>query len=297
MTPHAADGPVRETRFDNPQLDALGIEVMTLSELYRKVPREVLTQPERVDLFILAHVVAGQGQHWLDFEEIELRAGSLMVVRPGQVQCWPGAAAYSATLVLIDPIALPYWSELSSVREGDLLALIDWQTVSQTPPSLSIEIATTLARLQQDIDAFDGSELELSLIRHEFLVLMLRIARWQRSLDRGPTLPGRQLQTYRLFLRELETSFRSEHSLRYYAGRLGYSESTLSRSCHAAEGRPAKTIIDRRITLEAKRILAHTRSPVAEIGHRLGFSEPTNFVKFFRRNAGMTPARFRQLRS
>jgi len=51
----------------------------------------------------------------------------------------------------------------------------------------------------------------------------------------------------------------------------------------------AKTYLSQRITLEAKRFLAHTNSPVAVIADRLGFDEATNFVKFFRREAGCSP--------
>ena len=61
----------------------------------------------------------------------------------------------------------------------------------------------------------------------------------------------------------------------------------------AAEGRTAKEMIDERVALEAKRLLAHTCSSLAEIGCQLGFSEATNFVKFFKRTAGMTPSTFR----
>jgi AraC-like DNA-binding protein len=45
--------------------------------------------------------------------------------------------------------------------------------------------------------------------------------------------------------------------------------------------------------LEAKRLLAHSLFPVANIGYEIGFSEPTNFVKFFRRETRLTPGAFR----
>jgi AraC-like DNA-binding protein len=48
------------------------------------------------------------------------------------------------------------------------------------------------------------------------------------------------------------------------------------------------------VLLEAKRLLAHSTASVAAVAHQLGFSEATNFVKFFRRNAGVTPKAFRQ---
>lgn len=56
----------------------------------------------------------------------------------------------------------------------------------------------------------------------------------------------------------------------------------------------AKAIIAARINLEAKRLLVHTSLPVGTIAEQLGFDEPTNFGKFFKREAGCTPAAFRR---
>jgi AraC-like DNA-binding protein len=67
----------------------------------------------------------------------------------------------------------------------------------------------------------------------------------------------------------------------------------LSRACVQVVGQTAKQLIDRRLALEAKRLLAHSQMPVAHIGHQLGFSESTNFVKFFRRLGEETPQQFR----
>ena len=72
------------------------------------------------------------------------------------------------------------------------------------------------------------------------------------------------------------------------------SDKTLSRVCLAAAGAPAKVLINQRLLLEAKRLLAHTTLPVQTIGRDLGFEEATNFVKFFRKETGMRPLAFRQ---
>lgn len=107
-------------------------------------------------------------------------------------------------------------------------------------------------------------------------------------------MTGQSRLTYRLFIQALEACFAKEHHLQYYVRLLGYSDSTISRACLAAEGRSAKEVISRRVLLEAKRLLAHSTASVAEVAYQLGFSEATNFVKFFRRNAGVTPKDFRQ---
>jgi AraC-like DNA-binding protein len=58
-------------------------------------------------------------------------------------------------------------------------------------------------------------------------------------------------------------------------------------------GRTAKQAVDDRVALEARRLLACTPLSVAEIGRRLGFPEPTNFGRFFHREAGTSPGAFR----
>ena len=56
-----------------------------------------------------------------------------------------------------------------------------------------------------------------------------------------------------------------------YAARLGCSVRTLTRASLAVTGRTAKQVVDDRVALEARRLLACTPMSVAEVGRRLGF--------------------------
>ncbi|MFI6116754.1 helix-turn-helix domain-containing protein [Kitasatospora sp. NPDC051164] len=82
-------------------------------------------------------------------------------------------------------------------------------------------------------------------------------------------------------------------SVEDYAARLGYSPRTLTRACLAATGRSAKQLADARVVLQAQRLLAHTDLPVAAIGRTLGFTQVTDFGRFFARETGRTPGDFR----
>lgn len=104
---------------------------------------------------------------------------------------------------------------------------------------------------------------------------------------------GEQAQ-FRRFRHRLETDFASRHQVQHYAQALGMSDKTLSRVCVAATGMPAKAVINARLLLEAKRLLAHTAMPVQTVASQLGFDEATNFVKFFRKAGGATPLAFRK---
>jgi AraC-like DNA-binding protein len=235
-------------------------------------------------------MTSGTGTHTVDFIDWAVSAGSLLFVRPGQVQQWHMNNMTAGEIVLIAPSALPPAEGLISAHEMGLLRIEEWPACSMLSKELVEEVVEDLSRLRREFDRFDDSDVAIMLIRHLLLVLLLRVSGWHRRRARTAYEEHASRTTYRMFLRELEVSFRRQHGLRHYAQRLGYSESTLSR---ASEGRSAKAVIDRRVALEAQRLLAYSPATVAEIGHQLGFSEPTNFVKFFARVIGGTPAAFR----
>lgn len=49
-----------------------------------------------------------------------------------------------------------------------------------------------------------------------------------------------------------------------------------------------------RILAEAQKLLKETDLSVAEIGERFAYNEPTNFTKFFKNMAGITPLQYRK---
>jgi len=55
----------------------------------------------------------------------------------------------------------------------------------------------------------------------------------------------------------------------------------------------AKEFIEEQVILEAQRLLAQGQLPIKEIAYQLGFSEPTNMVKFFKKHTQTSPAIFR----
>ncbi|KXJ55623.1 AraC family transcriptional regulator [Neptuniibacter pectenicola] len=280
---------IRQTSFENKQLTALGVEPIRLADIRAKLPNVA----ERPEFYILFLVTAGRGKHKVDFVEYALSSGSLVFIRPGQVQEWSDYAELDGEVVLIDPRSLPHGDRLYAA-DSNLLALDRWQNCTVLPRAVNDDVLDALRRLRRDFTQFDGSSLDIALVRHEVLSILLRLARWQGQLTTMARVPSRAQKTYRLFIQLLEQQYADQHSLHYYAQRLGYAQSTLSRACLKYEGVSAKVVIDRRIALEAQRMLAHSRASVAEVGFYLGFSETTNFIKFFRRVLGVTPSVFQR---
>jgi AraC family transcriptional activator of pobA len=135
--------------------------------------------------------------------------------------------------------------------------------------------------------------------RNQFLLLtagrialaMGRLAT-RRTTD-DPRLETRQAAIMRRFLELLEARYRTSHLVRDYAADLGVTAAHLSRTSRHVTGKSAIVLIQDRLTLEAKRLLVYSRMSVTEMAYELGFSDPAHFSKFFLRQTGLSPLRFR----
>lgn len=286
---------VPEVRFNNPRLSKVGVEVISLAEFRRRAGPAGLTLlagPLRVDFHHLLLVRNGRGKHVVDFVEDHFAPGSVLLVRPGQVQQWRAFDKVQGQLALVSGEALAPSVGRSDVDMG-LLNLAAWPAVSRPSPELFCEALANIERLSADVARFKGTDVEAAIIRHELLTLLLRLARELRgtALHRQP---GREAEIHAQFATELELTYSKRPSVLELTRRLGYSESTVSRACLALTGRTAKQEIDERVALEAKRLLVHSRATAAQIGYQLGFSEPTNFAKFFKRTVGCAPLEFQR---
>lgn len=286
---------IPEVHFHNPRLAPVGVEALTLQELRQRTTPSMLSAPQRVDFHHLLFVLKGHSRHMVDFVEYPLQPGSILLVRAGQVQQWHLTDELEGQLTLISAESLACATRTPAIDKG-LLALDHWPSASTPPTGLFTQAMADNDRLRADIDGFDGSLIDAAIIRQEVLTLLLRLTRMLRN-EAGASELVQEGKIYRLFCQELEASFKTRPSVLDLAKRIGFSESTLSRACLATAGRTAKEVIDQRIALEAKRQLVHSKATIVEIGHGLGFTESTNFVKFFRRIAQSTPTAFRTARA
>ncbi|SDP78416.1 AraC-type DNA-binding protein [Streptomyces sp. cf386] len=289
--------PVIERGYRNPTRPGLRLEVLTFTDLPPRLPHEEYRRVHRLDFHHLTLVHDGTGTLMVDFVDHPCRPGTLLHVRPGQVQRLPtgpdgGPADLDATIVLFTPDFPPRLPTTVRVTD-DPFGPASWQLGPDDHDRFRRALAD-LAAEYADLPDQDR-EITKELLRQLLSGILLRIARLPAP-DTGPE-KGAAQQPYRLFQHELERSFAVLRQAHDYAARLGYSLKTLNRACQRATGHTAKQLIDARVTLEAKRLLAHTELPVAAISNRLGFTEPTNFNKFFTRATGQTPGTFRDLQS
>ncbi|MFJ8147934.1 AraC family transcriptional regulator [Streptomyces sp. NPDC096094] len=252
-----------------------------------------LHRVHRIDFHVVMLFTGGPVRHMIDFAEYEATAGDLLWIRPGQVHRFSRTSEYRGTVLTMQPGFLPRATvEATGLYRYDL------------PPLLHPD-ETRLAGLTAALDQLrreyeDATSLPLSLhtavLRHTLSAFLLRLAHLAVSSAEAARhgradAPGDT--TFTLFRDAVERGFATNHSVSAYADALGYSRRTLVRAVRAATGETPKGFIDKRVVLEAKRLLAHTDMPIGRVGAAVGFPDAANFSKFFQQHTEQTPAAFR----
>ncbi|AGL19868.1 AraC family transcriptional regulator [Actinoplanes sp. N902-109] len=244
--------------------------------------------PRRLPYHLLALTTAGHGTIEIDFERHLCRPGTLVWVRPGQVLRFGAEPGLDATLVTWERTLLSA-AEVTGVPVDDLPGPTRWQLAGEDEDAVITEVA------QLGVDCVrhpaPAGDVVAGLLRHQLAVLLLRVALLGGGDHRMTS--SSETRTFARFRRDLEDGHGESRRVEDYAARIGCSVRTLTRASLALTGRTAKQVVDDRVALEARRLLACTDLSVAEIGRQLGFGEPTNFGRFFHREVGMSPGAFR----
>ena len=99
--------------------------------------------------------------------------------------------------------------------------------------------------------------------------------------------------TLRHFNFLVETHYKEEHSVAFYAEKLNKSPKTLSNSFAKYNKSPLQIIHDR-LVLETKRQLLYTDKSSKEIAYDIGFDDASHLSRLFKKQTSLTPSEFKK---
>jgi AraC family transcriptional activator of pobA len=176
-----------------------------------------------------------------------------------------------------------------------LKALAADPVVPLADPSESARLARLCAELYEE--AFLAREGYRLATRGLLSLIAVEVARLAASRARtGAVTLAPADATVEALRRLIEDHFRRERYIAFYAERLAMTPDRLNDHIKRAIGVTAGHLIRQRMLTEAKRQLVFTNQAITEVSYDLGFSDPSHFARFFRKNTGMTPQGFRERR-
>ncbi|MFI8223983.1 helix-turn-helix domain-containing protein [Pseudomonas sp. NPDC085632] len=269
--------------LDWPTPDLLHCE--TISSRSREHEWEI--KPHRhADLCQLLFVFKGQAELEIEGQRTQLQTPAIQVLPPLSVHGFRFSEDVEGFIVtLATPLINHLQAQLGEAVHALALA-------ENYPAGHDGEYLNSLfSALQAE---YNGHQPAREMLMHSLVsVIMVWVSRQAIVRHKASQRPQRQREYLNGFIQLVEETYRQHVKVEDLAHRLGISVSHLNGTCRELAGQPALQIMHERQLLEAKRLLTYTSMTIYEMSELLGFSDPTNFTRLFRRRVGISPKAFR----
>ncbi len=281
-----------DLKFKHSEDSAVGLDIITISERYRKHNSDYLDQsvPKRLGFYAIMYVTEGKGQHTVDFIPYEISRGTLIMIGNNQVHQFSSLQTFKGYLIIIKDEML----HRALLNFDTPIASFLFNPINSSAYSIkdAKPLFPDITRLIEEYQLGPNDSARLPIICHELGIILFKIARLGRqcfSKGQHQDFPPNLIE----FSKLLEQHYASRWTANEYAFKINISTKTLGVLTRKYLSRTPKEVIDRRLLLEIKRQLAHSNLSVKEIAFQLGFEDPSNLNKFFKRRQNHTPQEFR----
>ncbi len=286
---------IPEVTFSKKNKAEIDFEIFTMRSLFSRRDRIdfPLDTPHRVDFFHIIYITRGSGAHYIDFHPYAYSEGSILFVSRGQVHAFDLQAD-------ADGFAILFTEDFVSrdLVHADLLSFYRLYNYHLQDPVIQPEetggdVFRTIVNEMYWEYLLSNDFAKEEILRLLLKLLLLRAERIKRTLT--PKDKNTQwFNTFCIFKNHLEKHFPETRNASDYAKMMRISYKHLNEVCKSITGSTAKAFIDEFIILESKRQLAISDIAVKELTYALGFDEPTNFVKFFKKHTRQSPSQFKK---
>jgi len=274
----------------------IGLEVSHMPDFFTDKPAVETSHMHVHGFYEIVWFEEGEGVHYVDFNEYPVTPGTVFFISPGQIHSFDQRHDQKG-------VVLKICSDMindGSCNDCVYLRYNVFNAFDQHPyTKVSVKDVPIISHL---IKAIEDELNETDSIGHkEYLqsLIKLFLIRVQRNgINNECTMLNPVRTSHKGFLsfrQLLEENYQRLHTVKDYALLLNVTTKTLNQYVNECSSYTPLELINNRITLEAKRLLKYSNMTIKEIAFRLGFDDPSYFVKFFKRQAKSSPADYREM--
>lgn len=249
------------------------------------------SKPHSHSYYQLIWFNSNEGHHIVDFKSFEIKRDRLFFIAKNQVHFFEKGLDYQGEL-------LHFNESFLLQNENDIDFFINYHLFNnlnapyfQIPLNLTNEFRIYINQIKNEL-ANEDSFGHQSILAQTLKSFLIKVEREKRKMIPAIGNLNSSL-TFLKFRKLLESYYQNNWTVSRYADELNISSKTLNSLVKKNTGKTTSALIKARIVLEAKRQLSYSDAFVNEIGYKLGFQDPSYFVKFFKKQVKLTPSEFR----
>jgi AraC family transcriptional regulator, transcriptional activator of pobA len=270
-------------------IDAIDVKnKLESQQLFKISPfKEVIkrTKPHKHDAYFeIIYLSQGAGFHWIDTQKFQINP-PVVYFLSGQLHYWEMTAIPNGFVLLFKEDFFSFF------KQGDLLNLIrslEGTTEINLPDTSNLDFIFSEMVKEYKEPSANSTEIIMGYLQ----VVLAKLLRNKEHIE-SRVLPG-QDSVYRKFKQLIQNTHPiSNLKVNEVASALNVSPQNLNTILKKVGGKSASELIAEQVLLESKRYLIHTDKTVSEIAFALSFTDPSHFVKHFKKSTGETPQAFR----
>ena len=246
--------------------------------------------PHQLKFYSLIFFTEGKGRHFIDFKWHPVGGSSLVYLAKEQVNAFDFSTDLKGyCMVFKEEFFVSCFPNLS---EDFVFRLFNPQLFSpilQIPKESDFVDYFNLLRNEfNSKKTFNQNEIIKSLLT----ILISKAENFKQNQSKSIENSSKLL-VFQKFNSLLEYYYTESRNASFYANKLAITYKHLNSICKELMHKTAKSIINDFIVLQAKRKLINSDIKSAQLAHFLGFEDPTNFTKYFKKLTGLTPKSFK----
>ncbi|MGF1698808.1 AraC family transcriptional regulator [Photobacterium makurazakiensis] len=267
--------------------DLINPFINRISDLYRIRGIETVSRPHRLNFSALVYITEGEGLHFVEHKMHLLRAGTLLVLGKNQIHAFAKQRTVDGYVLSFD---CSFLSSSNTDPYFDLMlaAMGQINCVSNVSENIGLLFSALVCEFQS------ASEFQDEVIRNLLRSIILKavVPTYQEQYHHAQRVGNSEY--YRL-KKYIDEHFQDRPTVADISLALGKSSKQLDKLARDHACQSVKELVDERVLVEAKRLLAFSQYSISDVANHLGFNEATNMAKFFKRQTDINPKDFRQL--
>ncbi|WP_350293820.1 AraC family transcriptional regulator [uncultured Croceitalea sp.] len=268
----------------------LQFEVYDLKE-YRKKSGDKAAVPHSHSYYQIIWFLDTKGAHTVDFKTYEIKENTILFITKDQIHAFDDNYDCNGWLIHFNEsffmhtevdIFLKY--SIFKTQENPCYAM-------ETEAIASGKTYLNLISKELSNRARFGFEDSIRFLLKCFLINLERVHQ-KRDTKTANRNDSYTLQLYQ-FKEMVEANYKNGLTINEYADLMHISSKTLNTITKTVVNKSPSLLIAERIILEAKRLLKFTSLQIGEIAYKLGFEDPSYFIKYFKRHVKVAPLVFR----
>ncbi len=282
-----------EVNFNNKDNPKSYFDIVKIEELLKRDLDHDIGKNHLVKFYIIFFVYEGQGYHTIDFTDYNYNEGTVLLVRKDQIhKFFRSTNVKGYLLVFTEEFIISHLNRMEALKSMQLFNdSLSFPKIEFNDKVEFNDFTILIKHMESEYQAKDNFSIGITRsVLHIVITKLFRI-----KAKRGHFVGKKKNMSQFLEFQKLgeENCFKSK-KVKYYAQKMGVSAKTLNNTTNNIVNNSAKAFIDERTILQIKRLLISTDHSIKEIAYISGFSDSSNFFKYFKKFTGNSPEVFRQ---